>query len=169
MFLRILVQTNEIKGFGGRLWQEVLHVRELRVRPAQALRQGPSKGTTKHYQSLSLSDLVMTSNMIWGKTPPPLCDFVQWLDTEQSQQDKDHVERQARWAAQRWQRMLHEEQMEEKRKKNQEEIQKRIAEVERQKAEEREADRERKRERARRAKEAGSEAIRKGKYPRCTQ
>ena len=143
-------------------------MRELRVRPAQTLRQGPSKGTTKHYQSLSLSDIVMTSNMIWGKTPP-LCDFVQWLDTEQSQQDKDHVERQARWAAQRWQRMLHEEQMEEKRKKNQEEIQKRIAEVERQKAEEREADRERKRERARRAKEAGSEAIRKGKYPRCTQ
>src|SRR6185437_1688066 len=66
---------------------------------------------------VSLSDLVMTSNMIWGKTPPPLCDFVQWLDTEQSQQDKDHAERQARWAAQRWQRMLHEEQMKEKRKK----------------------------------------------------
>ena len=55
------MQTNEIKGFGGRLWQEILHVRELRVRPAQALRQGPSKGTTKHYQSLPLSDLVMTS------------------------------------------------------------------------------------------------------------
>ena len=50
----------------------------------------------------------------------------------------------ARWAAQRWQRMLHEEQMEEKRKKDQEEIQKRIAEVERQKAEEREADIQRK-------------------------
>ena len=45
----------------------------------------------------------------------------------------------------------------------------RIAEVECQKAEERKADRERKRERARRAKEAGSEAIRKGKYPRRTQ
>ena len=44
--------------------------------------------------------------------------------------------------------MLHEEQMEEKCKKKQEEIQKRIAEVERQKAEECEADRERKRERA---------------------
>ena len=79
------------------------------------------------------------------------------------------MERQARWAAQRWQRILHEEQIEEKRKKNQEEIQKRIAEVERQKAEEREADRERKRGRARRAKEAGSEGIRKGKYSRCTQ
>ena len=71
---------------------------------------------------MSLSDLVMTSNMIWGKTLPPLCDFVQWLDTEQSQQDKDHMERQARWATQRWQRMLYEEQMEKKCKKNQEEI-----------------------------------------------
>ena len=66
MFLRILMQTNEIKGFGGRLWQEILHVRELRV-PAQELRQGPSKGTTKHYHCLSLSNLEMTSNMIWGK------------------------------------------------------------------------------------------------------
>ena len=41
--------------------------------------------------------------------------------------------------------------------------------MERQKSEEHEIDRERKRERARRAKEAGPEAIRKGKYPRCTQ
>jgi len=107
--------------------------------------------------------------MIWGKTPPPLCDFVQWLDTEQSQEAKDHVEREARWAAERWQRMLHEEQMEEKRKKDQEDIWKRIAEVERQEAEEREADREKKRERVRCAKKAGPETIRKGKYPRCTQ
>jgi hypothetical protein len=44
-----------------------------------------------------------------------------------------------------------------------------MEEVERQEAEEREADRERKRERPRRAKEAGPDAIRKGKYPRCTQ
>ena len=107
--------------------------------------------------------------MIWGKSPPPLCDFVQWLDTEQSQEAKDHIEYQARWAAKRWWRMVHEEQMEEKRKKDQEDIWKRIEEVERQKAEEREAGRERKRERARRAKEAGPEIIRKGKYPRCTQ
>ena len=41
--------------------------------------------------------------------------------------------------------------------------------VEHRQSEEREADRERKRERVRRAKEAGPEAIRKGKYPRCTQ
>ena len=65
--------------------------------------------------------------------------------------------------------MLHEEKMEEKRKKDQEDIRKRIAEVERQEAEAREADREKKRERACRAKEAGPEAMRKEKYPRCTQ
>ena len=59
--------------------------------------------------------------------------------------------------------------MEEKRKKDKEEIQKRFADVERRQAEEREADMERKRERARRDKEAGSEAIRNGKYLRCTQ
>ena len=59
--------------------------------------------------------------------------------------------------------------MEEKRKKDQEDIWKRIAEVERQEAEEREADREKKRERVRHAKKAGPEAIRKGKYPWCTQ
>ena len=65
--------------------------------------------------------------------------------------------------------MLQEEKMEEKRKKDKEEIQKRFADVERRQAEEREAYRERKRERSCRAKEAGPEAIRKGKYPRCTQ
>jgi len=59
--------------------------------------------------------------------------------------------------------------MKEKRKKDQEDIRKRIEEVERQEAEEREADRERKQERARRTKNAGPETIRKGKYPRCTQ
>ena len=88
---------------------------------------------------------------------------------ELSPEAKQHIEREARWAAERWQRMLHKEKMEEKRKKDQEEIQKRFADVEHQQAEEREADRERKRERARCAKEAGPEAIRKGKYPRCTQ
>ena len=59
--------------------------------------------------------------------------------------------------------------MEEKRKKDQEDIHKRIEKVECQEAEEREADMEKKRERVRRAKKAGLEAIRKGKYPRCTQ
>ena len=118
-----------------------------------------------------LYDLTLNydSNLCWTKSPPPLCDFMQWFDTVQSQQAKDFVEQQARWAAKRWRRMKHEEQQEEKRKKEQEEIRKRMEEVDRKAAAEREADRERKRERARRAKEAGPETIRKGKYPRCTQ
>jgi len=70
---------------------------------------------------------------------------MQWLDTKQTQQDKEWVELEARWATKRWQRILHEEEKEEKRKKEQEEIRKRIQEVEHQEAEEREADRERKR------------------------
>ena len=37
----------------------------------------------------------------------------------QSQQPKDFVEQQARWAAERWRRMKHEEQQEEKRNKEQ--------------------------------------------------
>ena len=59
--------------------------------------------------------------------------------------------------------------MEEKRKKDQEEIQKRFPDVEHREAEEREADRERKRERARHVKEVGPNAIRKGKFPQCAQ
>jgi len=57
-------------------------------------------------------------------------DRAKWLDIEQSQEDKDHVEREARWAAERWRRMQHEEQMEEKRKKDQKNIRKRFAKVE---------------------------------------
>ena len=79
------------------------------------------------------------------------------------------MEQQVRWAAERWRRMKHEEQQEKKRKKEQEEIRKRMEGVDRKAAAECEADREGKRERARRAKEAGPEAIMKGKYPRCTQ
>ncbi|RLM65099.1 uncharacterized protein C2845_PM16G02810 [Panicum miliaceum] len=86
-------------------------------------------------------------------------DRPKWLDTEQSQQDKDWVEREARWARERWQGMLHKEQKEEKRKKDQEEIRRRFEEVERVEAQKREVDREMKQERARRAKEAGPEAI----------
>ena len=108
-------------------------------------------------------DLTPTSNLRWTKSPPPLCDFMQWLDTEHTQKDKEWVELEARWATERWQRILHEEEKEEKRKKEQEEIRKRIQEVEHQEAEERKADMEKKRERARRAKEAGPEAIMKGK------
>ncbi|CAO2203482.1 unnamed protein product [Urochloa humidicola] len=91
-----------------------------------------------------------------------------WLDIEQFDADKAHVEEEASSARARWLRMIHEDEQEEKRKKDREEIRKRLEKVERQKAHEREAGRERKRERARCAKAAGPEAIRKGKYTCCT-
>jgi hypothetical protein len=76
-------------------------------------------------------DAVLISNLSWPKTPTPLCDFVQWLDTKQSQLAKDHVEHEGKWARERWQQMLQEEQKEEKRKKEQEEIRRRMEEMER--------------------------------------
>ena len=94
---------------------------------------------------------------------------MQWLDCEQSEQDKHYVEAMGRSARERWQRIVEAEKQEEKRKEQQEEIRIRREIKEREAVAAREADRERKRERARRAKEAGPDAMRKGKYPRCTQ
>jgi hypothetical protein len=55
------------------------------------------------------------------------------------------------------------------KKEEQKEMRHRQEMREREVAQAREVDKERKRERARRAKEDGSDAIIKGKYPRCTQ
>jgi hypothetical protein len=65
--------------------------------------------------------------------------------------------------------MVEAEKQEQKCKEQQEEIHIRREIKEREAIVAREVDRERKRERARRAKEAGPEAMRKGKYPCCTQ
>jgi hypothetical protein len=94
---------------------------------------------------------------------------MQWLDTEQSDFDKSYVEGEARDARERWLRMVECENREEKTKEEQKEMRQRQEMREREAAQARETDRERKRERARRAKAAGPDAMRKGKYPRCTQ
>jgi septal ring factor EnvC (AmiA/AmiB activator) len=90
---------------------------------------------------------------------------MQWLDCEQSEQDKRYVEETGRSTREKWKRMVEAEKQEQKRKERQEEIRIRRKIKEREAAAAREADRERKRERARRAKEAGPDAMRKGKYP----
>jgi hypothetical protein len=94
---------------------------------------------------------------------------MQWLDCEQSEQDKCYVEETGRLARERWQKMVEAEKQEEKRKEQQDEICIRREIKEREAVAACEADREWMRERARRAKEAGPDAMRKGKYPRCTQ
>jgi hypothetical protein len=96
---------------------------------------------------------------LWKKTPPPLYDFMQWLDIEQSDFDKSYVEGEARDARERWLRMVEWEKREGKKEEQKEEMRECEA------AQAREADRERKRERARRAKAAGPDAIRKGNTP----
>jgi hypothetical protein len=94
---------------------------------------------------------------------------MQWPDCEQSEQEKRYVEEMGRSARERWLSMVQAEKQEQKRKEQQEEIRIRREIKEREATTAREADRERKRERARQAKEAGPDAMRKGKYPRCTQ
>jgi hypothetical protein len=47
---------------------------------------------------------------------------MQWLDCEQSKQDKRYIEETGRSARERWQRMVEVEKQEQKRKEQQEEI-----------------------------------------------
>ena len=99
------------------------------------------------------------------QTPQPLCDFKQWIDTEIKQEDKRYMELCKKWEAERLERL-------EKRRQEKAAEKKRKEEMERRHAVERREDRERKVERAHRAKAAledNPDALRKGKWPRCTQ
>ena len=99
------------------------------------------------------------------QSPPPLCDFEQWIDTEISQEDKEWMETLKRLDAER------EERLERRRKEEAAEKEHEVEIQMRRQAEAREV-RERKLERVRRAKaalEENPDAMRKGKWPRCTQ
>ena len=98
------------------------------------------------------------------QTPPPLCDFEQWIDTEIKEEDKRYMELYKKWEAELLERLEKRCQEEAAEKERQEEMERRHA------AERRE--RERKLESARRVKAAledNPDALRKGKWPRCTQ
>ena len=99
------------------------------------------------------------------QTPPPLCDFEQWIDTEIKQEDKKWMETLKRLDAEREERLERRRKEEAAEKEHEAEIQMR------RQAEAREV-RERKLERVHRAKaalEENPDAMRKGKWPRCTQ
>ena len=99
------------------------------------------------------------------QTPPPLCYFEQWIDTMIKPEDKRYMELCKKWEAERLERVEKRRQEEAAEKERQEEQQRRLA------AEHRE-ERERKLERVHRAKAAMEEnpdALRKRKWPRCTQ
>ena len=99
------------------------------------------------------------------QSPPPLCDFEQWIDTEIKPEDKEWMQKMLRWEAE-------DKKMMEKRRGE------KAAKKEHKEEEERRCvvayweEREKKLERACRAKaamEENSDALRKGKWPRCTQ
>ncbi|KAG2587730.1 hypothetical protein PVAP13_5NG166700 [Panicum virgatum] len=98
-------------------------------------------------------------------TPPPLCDFEQWIDMEIIPEDKRYMELCKKWEAERLERV-------EKRRQEEVAEKERKEEMERRHAAELREDRERKLERARHVKAAledNLDALRKGKWPRCTQ
>ncbi|CAN6287807.1 unnamed protein product [Urochloa humidicola] len=98
-------------------------------------------------------------------TPPPLCDFEQWIDTEIKEEDKAWLERLKKWTAE-------DKELLERRRQAEEAEKERVAEMERRRAAEAREEMEKKLERIRRAKAAMEEnpdALRKGKWPRCTQ
>ena len=54
-------------------------------------RYGKDRTKVAGQHTLFFCDLTLSydSNFCWTKSPPPLCDFMQWFDTVQSQQAKD--------------------------------------------------------------------------------
>uniref|UniRef100_A0A0E0L109 Uncharacterized protein n=1 Tax=Oryza punctata TaxID=4537 RepID=A0A0E0L109_ORYPU len=101
--------------------------------------------------------------------PPPLCDFVEWIDKEMTEFVKSMIQSWRERQEEREERQRQRAAKEKAERERREELELReLARLNREK-EERAKDRSRKLARAQRAKDAGSEAVRKGKYPRCTQ
>jgi hypothetical protein len=99
------------------------------------------------------------------QTPPPLCDFEQWIDTEIKEEDKRLLQSLKEWDAERAEIL-------EKRRKEEGLQKEHKKEEERRRVAAYREEREKKLERIRRAKAAMEEnpdAQRKGKWPRCTQ
>ncbi|CAN6218240.1 unnamed protein product [Urochloa humidicola] len=98
-------------------------------------------------------------------TPPPLCDFEQWIDTEIKPEDKEWLEKLKRWAAEDKELLERKRAAEAAEKEREEERRMRLAAKARK-------EREKKLERVRRAKaalEENPDALNKGKWPRYTQ
>ncbi|WVZ85874.1 hypothetical protein U9M48_032733 [Paspalum notatum var. saurae] len=100
-----------------------------------------------------------------GLEPPPLCGFEEWIDAEVAEKDGEWFNEMRDWNAKINAGIA-------ARKKEEEQRKERIKEEKRRLAAKRKAEREVKLARARRAKAAMEEnpdALRKGKWPRCTQ
>jgi hypothetical protein len=98
------------------------------------------------------------------QTPPPLCDFEQWIDIEIKESDKQLLQGLKEWDAERTEILEKRRREEALQKEHKEEEERRRVATYRE-------EREKKLERVRRAKTAMEEnpdAQKKGKWPRCT-
>ncbi|CAO2048003.1 unnamed protein product [Urochloa humidicola] len=98
-------------------------------------------------------------------TPPPLCNFEQWIDTKIKPKDKEWLEQLKHWAEEDKELLERKRAAEVAEKGREEERWMRLAAKSRE-------EREKKLERVRRAKaalEENPDALNKGKWPRCTQ
>ncbi|CAN6201590.1 unnamed protein product [Urochloa humidicola] len=98
-------------------------------------------------------------------TPPPLCDFEEWIDTEIKQEDKNWIQTLKCWEAEDKELLERKRQAKAAEKEREAERQNMLAAKARE-------EREMKLERVPRAKaalEENPDALRKGKWPRCTQ
>ena len=107
------------------------------------------------------------------QSPPPLCPWYHWIDTEQPEWARREIEQRHKAA---WENFFEEERREEAEAKVKAERERMRAErraarevAELKEKEAREADRQRKRERARQAQAAEEAWCSKGKWPRSTQ
>ncbi|RCV20658.1 hypothetical protein SETIT_4G074700v2 [Setaria italica] len=101
---------------------------------------------------------------LFADTPSPLCDFEQWIDTEIKLEDKEEMQEMLRWKAEKKETMEKRRREEAAEKEHKEEEERRRVAANRE-------EREKKLERARRAKvaiEENPDALRKGKWHRCT-
>ena len=99
------------------------------------------------------------------QTPPPLCDFEQWIDTEIKPKDKEWMHKLLRWEADDKEMMEKRRGEEAAKKEHKEEEERRRVAAYRE-------EREKTLEHARRTKatmEENPDALRKKKWPRCTQ
>jgi hypothetical protein len=101
----------------------------------------------------------------FAKTPPPLCDFEQWIDTEIKETDMRLLQGLKEWDAERLEIL-------EKRRKEEATENEHKKEEERRRVAMYREEREKKLKRVRRVKttmEENPDAQKKGKWPRCTQ
>ena len=112
-----------------------------------------------------LHDFFILEQLYLLQTPSQLCDFEQWINTEIKPEDKEWMQKLLRWEAE-------DKEMMEKRRREEAAEKEHKEEEERRRVATYRKEREKKLERTCRAKAAMEEnpdALRKEKWPRCTQ